>query len=97
MGSRVATAARTATVLPAPTSPHSTPRVASATQKPMRATASAWAWRVNRSRAAMRLVNGVRVKPKWAIQEARVLVGASSGGVTPLVAAMVVVMVMGPP
>jgi hypothetical protein len=43
-------AARTATVLPAPTSPQTTPRAASAMQKPMRATASAWAVRPSRLR-----------------------------------------------
>src|SRR6266498_213901 len=68
--SRAATAARTATVLPAPTSPVMTPRAASATQKLMRATASAWVSRANRSRAAMALVRGVRVNPKWATQGA---------------------------
>src|SRR6266568_2172356 len=69
--SRAAVAARTATVLPAPTSPQTTPRAASAMQKPMRAMASAWAVRAMRSRAAIRLVNGVLAKPKWATQGAR--------------------------
>src|SRR6266702_7594148 len=77
-------AARTATVLPAPTSPHSTPRAASAMQKPMRATASAWAVRLRRSRAAMRLVRGVLVKPKWATQGGR-LVGVAAGSLVGLV------------
>src|SRR6266487_1072376 len=72
-------AARTATVLPAPTSPHSTPRAASATQKPMRATASAWAVRHMRSRAAIRLVKGVLVKPKWATQGGRLAGGWGLG------------------
>src|SRR6266508_3285848 len=40
-------------------------------QKPMRAMASAWAVRAMRSRAAIRLVNGVLAKPKWATQGAR--------------------------
>src|SRR6266542_2475106 len=71
-------AARTAMVLPAPTSPQMTPRAASAMQKPMRAMASAWAVRLMRSRAAMRLVKGVLAKPKWATQGA--------GGVEPAVA-----------
>src|SRR5271169_6480064 len=44
--SRAASAARTATVLPAPTSPVITPMRRSATHQPMRATASLWAlWR----------------------------------------------------
>src|SRR6185437_7456899 len=51
VGSRAATAARTATVLPAPTSPVTTPRAASTTRKLIRAIASARAWRANRSRA----------------------------------------------
>src|SRR6266508_6055858 len=79
-------AARTATVLPAPTSPHSTPRAASATQKPMRATASAWAVRHMRSRAAIRLVKGVLVKPKWATQGGRL-----AGGWVSLVGMVVVI------
>jgi hypothetical protein len=58
VGSRPATAARSATVLPAPTSPVTTPRADSTTQKLIRAIASAWAWRANRSRAAMDLPNG---------------------------------------
>ena len=44
--SRAARAARTATVLPAPTSPVITPMRRSAMHQPMRATASSWAvWR----------------------------------------------------
>src|SRR5579859_5345281 len=58
VGSRPATAARSATVFPLPTSPVTTPSADSATQKLIRATASACAWRANRSLAAIRLPNG---------------------------------------
>src|SRR6266566_8933385 len=58
VGSRPATAARSATVLPAPTSPVTIPSAHSTTQKLIRAIASACAWRGNRSRAAMDLPNG---------------------------------------
>src|SRR5712671_4372691 len=66
VGSSPETAARSATVLPAPTSPVTTHSADSTTQKPIRAIASAWAWRANRSRAGIDLPNGVRVRPKWA-------------------------------
>src|SRR6266542_3292799 len=65
VGSRPATAARTATVFPAPTSPVTTPSADSTTQKLIRAIASPWAWRANRSRAGIDLPNGVRARPKW--------------------------------
>src|ERR1019366_5718825 len=66
VGSRPATAARSATVLPAPTAPVTTPSADSTTQKRIRAIASACAWRANRSLAAMDLPNGVRARPKCA-------------------------------
>src|SRR5271169_2993407 len=66
VGSRPATAARRATVLPAPTSPVTTPSADSTTQKLIRAIASAWAWRGNRSLAGIDLPNGVRARPKCA-------------------------------
>ena len=74
VGSRPATAARTATVLPAPTSPVTTPSADSTTQKLMRAMASAWAWRGNRSLAGMDLPNGVRARPKCAAHGAALTV-----------------------
>src|SRR6202043_896767 len=58
VGWSAATAARSATVLPAPTSPVTTPSADSTTQKLIRAIASACAWRGNRSRAGMDLPNG---------------------------------------
>src|SRR3972149_1455193 len=70
-GSRVALAARAATVLPVPTSPVITPRAASAMQWRMRATASSWGALVNSSEGARLLPKGVRVKPKWVCQGAR--------------------------
>src|SRR6266536_2524872 len=66
VGSSAETAARRATVLPAPTSPVTTPSADSTTQKLIRAIASACAWRANRSRAGMDLPNGVRARPKCA-------------------------------
>src|ERR1700723_3141406 len=74
VGSRPATAARTETGLPAPTSPVMTPRADSATQKLTRATASAWALRGKRSAAAIALPNGVLFRPKWATQGAGLIV-----------------------
>src|SRR5487761_741132 len=71
VGSRPATAARTATVLPAPTSPVMTPSRVSAMQKLIRAVAWAWACRANRSLAAIALPNGVRASPKCAAHGAR--------------------------
>src|SRR5229473_3376806 len=70
VGSRAATAARSATVLPAPTSPVTTPRADSTTQKLIRAIASACAARPDRSFAGMDLPNGVRVRPKCAAHAA---------------------------
>src|SRR5438552_18848445 len=66
-------AARTATVLPTPTSPVMTPRSDSAIQKRIRATASWWLARSHSWLAGMVLLNGVRVKPKWLTQGARVM------------------------
>src|SRR5215472_4579228 len=79
VGSRPATAARTATVLPAPTSPVMTPSRVSAMQKPIRAVAWAWAWRANRSLAAIALPNGVRASPKCAAHGARLGIAAVRG------------------
>src|SRR5216684_1131273 len=80
VGSRAATAARSATVLPAPTSPVTTPSADSTTQKLIRAIASAWACRANRSRAGMALPNGVRARPKCAAQSGEVDLGSGAGG-----------------
>src|SRR6266849_5443927 len=66
-------AARTAMVLPTPTSPVTTPSNDSAMQNRMRATASWWEARSSRSLAEMLLENGSLVKPKWADQSARVM------------------------
>src|SRR3989454_6326728 len=74
VGSRPATAARTATVLPAPTSPVMTPSKISVMQKLVRAVAWAWAWRANRSPAAIALPNGVRASPKCAAHGARLAI-----------------------
>src|SRR6266498_4383182 len=64
-GSRAARAARTATVLPAPTSPVITPRACSVTVQVIRTTASLWAaWRCSMAGARSR-PNGSRVKPQW--------------------------------
>src|SRR6266536_1299951 len=63
-GSRSVRAARSATVLPAPTSPVMTPRAVSATHQRIRATASACpVWRCSMP-GARSLRKGVRVKPK---------------------------------
>src|SRR5262249_17338842 len=74
VGSRPATAARTATVLPAPTSPVMTPSKVSVMQKLIRAVAWAWACRANRSLAAIALPNGVRASPKCAAHGARLVI-----------------------
>src|SRR5712691_6293861 len=66
-------AARTATVLPTPTSLVMTPRSDSPMQKRIRATASWWLARSHSRLAGMVLLNGVRVKPKWLTQGARVM------------------------
>src|SRR4051794_11191600 len=79
VGSRPATAARTATVFPAPTSPVMTPSKVSVMQKLIRAVAWAWAWRANRSPAAMDLPNGVRASPKCAAHGARLGIAAVRG------------------
>src|SRR5487761_377590 len=79
VGSRPATAARTATVLPAPTSPVMTPSRTWAMQKLIRAVAWAWAWRANRSLAAMDLPNGVRASPKCAAHGARLGIAVLPG------------------
>src|SRR5487761_1784603 len=71
VGASPATAARTATVFPAPTSPVITPSRTWSMQKLIRAVAWAWAWRANRSLAAMDLPNGVRASPKCAAHGAR--------------------------
>src|SRR5579863_9133661 len=76
VGSRPATAARTATVLPAPTSPVITPSRIWSMQKLIRAVAWAWAWRANRSPAAIALPNGVRASPKCAAHGARLVTAA---------------------
>src|SRR6478736_2201217 len=67
VGSSPATAARAATVFPAPTSPVMTPSRIWSMQKLIRAVAWAWAWRANRSPAAIALPNGVRASPKGAV------------------------------
>src|SRR5437868_12565956 len=74
VGSSPATAARTATVFPAPTSPVITPSRISTTQKLIRAVAWAWAWRANRSPAAIAFPNGVRASPKCAAHGARLAI-----------------------
>src|SRR5258705_4019887 len=71
VGSSPATAARTATVFPAPTSPVITASRIWSMQKLIRAVAWAWAWRANRSPAAIALPNGVRASPKCAAHGAR--------------------------
>src|ERR1035441_2329655 len=81
VGSRPATAARSATVLPAPTSPVTTPSADSTTQKLIRAIASACAGRANRSRAAMDLPNGVRARPKCAAHGAALTAAPPPGRV----------------
>src|SRR6266550_7050614 len=74
VGSSPATAARTATVFPAPTSPVITPSRIWSMQKLIRAVAWAWAWRANRSPAAIALPNGVRASPKCAAHGARLAI-----------------------
>src|SRR5580700_2442565 len=74
VGSRAATAARTATVFPAPTSPVMTPSRVWSMQKLIRAVAWAWAWRANRSLAAIALPKGVRASPKCAAHGARLVI-----------------------
>src|SRR5438270_13947541 len=74
VGSSPATAARTATVFPAPTSPVMTPSRIWSMQKLIRAVAWAWAWRANRSPAAIALPNGVRASPKCAAHGARLAI-----------------------
>src|SRR2546429_458578 len=68
------TAARTATVFPAPTSPVITPSRIWSMQKLIRAVAWAWAWRANRSPAAIAFPNGVRASPKCAAHGARLAI-----------------------
>src|SRR2546423_226607 len=74
VGSSPATAARTATVFPAPTSPVITPSRIWSMQKLIRAVAWAWAWRANRSLAAIAFPNGVRASPKCAAHGARLAI-----------------------
>src|SRR6516225_10135606 len=74
VGSRPATAARAATVFPAPTSPVITPSRIWSMQKLIRAVAWAWAWRTNRSLAAIAFPNGVRASPKCAAHAARLAI-----------------------
>src|SRR6266567_7210466 len=73
LGSSWLVAARRATVLPTPTSPVMTPSSDSPMQKRIRATASGWLARWHSWLAGMVLLNGVRVKPKWLTQGARVM------------------------
>src|SRR5437868_14291868 len=79
VGSSPATAARTATVFPAPTSPVITPSRTWSMQKLIRAVAWAWACRASRSPAAIALPNGVRVSPKCAAHGARLGIAAVGG------------------
>src|SRR5438045_4685495 len=74
VGSSPATAARAATVFPAPTSPVITPSRVWSMQKLIRAVAWAWAWRANRSPAAIAFPNGVRASPKCAAHGARLAI-----------------------
>src|SRR5487761_167370 len=74
VGSSPATAARTATVFPAPTSPVITPSRIWSMQKLIRAVAWAWACRANRSPAAIAFPNGVRASPKCAAHGARLAI-----------------------
>src|SRR2546421_7288343 len=74
VGSSPATAARTATVFPAPTSPVITPSRIWSMQKLIRAVAWAWAWRANRSLAAIAFPNGVRASPECAAHGARLAI-----------------------
>src|SRR2546425_11468122 len=83
LGSSWVVAARSATVLPTPTSPVMTPNNDSPMQKRMRATASWWLARSPSWVGGMVLLNGVRVKPKWETQGARVTIagpGAAGRG-----------------
>src|SRR4029453_13948263 len=70
-------------VFPAPTSPVITPSRIWSMQKLIRAVAWAWAWRANRSPAAIAFPNGVRASPKCAAHAARlaiaVLLAVSAG------------------
>src|SRR4029450_7477976 len=83
VGSSPATAARAATVFPAPTSPVITPSRGSVIQKLILAVAWGCAWRANRSLAAIASPNGVRASPKCAAHGARlaiaVLLAVSAG------------------
>src|SRR5258705_13395372 len=79
VGSSPATAARTATVFPAPTSPVITPSRIWSMQKLIRAVAWAWAWRANKSPAAIALPNGGRASPKGAAPGARLGIAALRG------------------
>src|SRR4029453_10693192 len=63
-GSRPATAARTATVFPAPTSPVMTPSRIWSMQKLIRAVAWAWAWRANRAPRGAPFPHGGGGSPK---------------------------------
>src|SRR5205814_8489305 len=74
VGSSPATAARAATVFPAPTSPVITPSRVWSMQRLIRAVAWAWAWRTNRSLAAIAFPNGVRASPKCAAHGARLAI-----------------------
>src|SRR5579859_2605525 len=80
VGSSPATAARTATVFPAPTSPVITPSRIWSMQKLIRAVAWAWACRANRSLAAIALPNGVRASPKCAAHGARLVTAVLRAG-----------------
>src|SRR5260370_19056498 len=85
VGCSPAADARTATVFPAPTSPVITPSRIWSMQKLIRAVAWAWAWRANRSPAAIAFPNGVRASPKCAAHGARLaiavlLLAAGLGG-----------------
>src|SRR6266545_4194516 len=72
-GSSWLVAARTATVLPTPTSPVMTPNNDSAMQKRMRATASWWLARSHNLLAGMVFENGMREKPKCETHGMRVM------------------------
>src|SRR5256885_5775090 len=80
VGSSPATAARTATVFPAPTSPVITPSRIWSMQKLIRAVAWAWAWRANRSPAAIAFPNGGRASPKCAAHGARLVIAIFPAG-----------------
>src|SRR5487761_1113178 len=74
-------AARTAMVLPAPTSPVRTPRAPSVTSQRIRATASEWARAVNSMLGARSRPNGMRVKPQWACSLSMAISALLVGGV----------------